>query len=510
MSTVKKLPTSTEMTREDKILRNMDAFISAVTGAGYASDKFTSYSFSQVYDLDDQTLEALYTDHDLAATIVERVVHDALRSGYEINWKDATDDERRDVIDWAESSYTVTEEVKQARVWSRLFGGGGVFMGIDGTLESPAIQGGPVGFLRALPSTRLKGALYYSDIASQNYGQVEIYRHEQLRFNIDQDIEPFVLIHESRIVPFYGVRTTDKQMIADKGWGKSVLHRVYDVLKKFDSSFDSTLATLAEQSIPVYKVKALLDLLASENGELLAKRFELINTAKGAYRAVILDMEESLERVEASLNQASDVVEAAMLRVSGAAGIPAVLLFGRSPAGQNATGASDLENWNQQVKSEQSLVLGPALRTIYEWLLSQEDSPVAGVPENITIEFPAVETPSIQEQANLYQQIAGADSIYEGMGAASAAEIALKRSKSSPLFPGVDRAYLQELDDLRKEKLLNPPDPMAMFEAEAEAEPEEEEPEEEEDRQDNLADALSALLQGGALEFYDGSHEEEA
>jgi phage-related protein (TIGR01555 family) len=507
MTTVKKLPTAT--TREEKILRNMDAFISAMTGAGYSHDKFTSYSFSQVYDLDDQTLEALYTDHDLAATIVERIVHDALRSGYEINWRDASDDERKDVVDWAESTYFVTEETKQARVWSRLFGGGGVFMGLDGQLERPAMMGGSIGFLRAIPSTRLKGELYYADIAAQNYGQVEIYKHDQLRFNIDQSVEPFVMVHESRVIPFYGVRTTDEQMIRDDGWGKSVLHRVYDVLKKFDSSFDSILHTLAESSIPVYKVKALLDLLASENGELLAKRFELINSAKGAYRAVILDQEESLERVEAALNQASNVVEAAMLRVSGAAGIPAVLLFGRSPAGQNATGASDLENWNQQVKSEQSLVLGPALRTIYEWLLAQEDSPVSGV-EDITIEFPAVETPSIQEQANLYQQIAGADSIYEAMGAASAAEIALKRSKSSPLFPGVDRAYLQELDDLRKEKLLNPPDPMAMLaEAETEPEAEPEDEEQEDDRQDTLADALSALLQGGALEFaYD--YEEEA
>ena len=500
MSTVKKLPTADELTREDRIIKGIDAFISATTGAGYAADKFTTYSFSQVYELDDQTLEALYTDHDLAATIVERIVHDALRSGYEINWQGATDEQRQDVVDWAESEYEVTEEVRQARVWSRLFGGGGVFLGLDGQLEREAMPGDPVGFLRAIPSTRLTGELYYGDIASQDYGQVEIYKHEQLRFNISQDIEPFVFIHESRIVPFYGIRTTDKQMIADKGWGKSVLHRVYDVLKKFDSSFDSILHTLAESSIPVYKVKALLDLLASENGELLAKRFELINSAKGAYRAVILDQEESLERVEAALNQASNVVEAAMLRVSGAAGTPAVLLFGRSPAGQNATGASDLENWNQQVKSEQSLVLGPAFRKIYQRLLAQESSPVAGVPEDITIEFPAVETPSIQEQANLYQQIAGADATYEGMGAVSAAEIALKRSKSSPLFPGVDTAYLQELDDLRKEKLLNPSDPMEMLaEAEPEAEPEDEE--QEEDRQDTLADALSAMLTGKDIEI---------
>jgi hypothetical protein len=512
MTTVKKLPTATELTREDKILKGMDAFISAVTGAGYESDKFTSYNW-QTTDLDETTLEDLYTDHDLAATIVDRVVHDALRSGYEINWQGATDDQRQDVVDWAEGEYAITEEVKRARIYSRLYGGGGVFIGADGTIENEAFVGDSINFLRATPSTELKGKLWYSDPSLQDFGQVAIYelKHAHYRPGIGEMDPSPIPVHHSRIIPFYGVRTTDVQQFRDKGWGKSVLHRVYDVLKKFDSSFDSILHTLAESSIPVYKVKALLDLLASENGELLAKRFELINAAKGAYRAVILDMEESLERVEAALNQASNVVEAAMLRVSGAAGIPSVILWGRSPSGQNATGASDLENWNQQVRSEQALVLGPAFRKIYQRLLAQEGSPVAGVPENITIEFPAVETPSVQEQANLYQQIAGADSIYEAMGSVSAAEIALKRSVSSPLFPGVDRAYLQELDDMRKESLLNPPDPMAMLEAEAEPDAEESEPDEEEgeDRQDTLADALSALLKDGALEFYQYDHDEE-
>ena len=458
---VSKLPVP-ELTWDQRVVKGIDAFINTATGAGTAADKFTYSQFQYGTELSPKVLEALYTEHDLAATIVERIVHDALRSGYEINWKGASDSDRSKAVAWAESTYHVTEETKQARVWSRLFGGGGVFVGVTGSLESPAFLGSEVNFLRAVPSTRLEGYLFYDDIADQRYAQVQEYRHKQLQFNQAQDIEPYVQLHESRIVPFYGVRTTDEQMIRDSGWGKSVLHRVYDVLLKFDQSFDSTLHTLLEMSVPVYKVRALLDLLASENGELLAKRFELINTAKSQYKAVILDMEEVFERVEARLSEANAIVEAAMLRVSAAAGIPQVLLFGRSASGQNATGASDLENWNQQVRSEQALTLGPAIQAIYEWLLAQPESPVKAKVEDLTVDFPAVETPSIQEQANLYQQIANADTQYEAMGAVSAAEIAIKRSLSSPLFPGVDMAHLRELDDLRKEQLINPPEPMEM------------------------------------------------
>jgi len=459
-------------TRDDRIVRNIDGFISAVTGAGYSSDKFTSYRFSAGSELETQTLEELFANHDLAAAIVERIVRDALRSGYELDWSGATDEERRDVRDWAESTYDVTMEVGEARIYSRLFGGGGVVMGIDGNLESPAIPGGPVEFLRAVPSHRLQGQWFYDDPSKQGYGEVEIYRHAQLRLGQGENAESHVLMHESRVVPFYGIKTTDAQMIRDRGWGKSVLHRIYDLLLKFDSSFDSVLATLAESSIPVYKVKALLDLLASENGELLAKRFELINTAKGAYKAVILDMDETFERVEASLNEASNVVDIAMVRVAGASGQPVTLLFGRQPSGQNATGKSDLENWNQQVASEQSLVLGPAIRDIYGWLLAQPDSPLSKAPEDLKVIFPAVETPSRQELVNEYQQIGATDAAYIAAQVLTPEQVALSRTEQPGFFPKVDKKLLRELEELRTERLLNPPDPMeATPPAEAETEP---------------------------------------
>jgi hypothetical protein len=330
----------------------------------------------------------------------------------------------------------------------------------------------------------------------QKFGSVESYRLQTPTFQpVSQDIPrgskkkqtyTMLQVHETRFVPFYGVRTTDTQQWKDKGWGKSVLHRVYSVLKKFEASFDSTLHTLAEQSIPVYKVKALLDLLASENGELLAKRFELINVAKGAYRAVILDQEETFERVEANLGAAASVVDAAMVRVAGAAGIPVTLLFGKSPAGQNATGQSDLENWNQQVASEQSLVLGPAIAKVYEYLLAQPESPLTDkVPEDLKVIFPAVETPSLQDEVNLYAQRAGADVAYINAGVLVPEQVALRRTEEPGQFPSFDKdakAFAREMMDLRQERMLNPPDPMAMMAAAAEGDDEDEdEPEEEED-----------------------------
>lgn len=464
----------TEYTEDQKarIVKNLDTWISSLTGSGVSGiDKFTSFGFSTIGRLDDATLEELYTDDDLAATIVERKVHDALRSGYLLDWKEADDLLKREVVDWAESEYAVTEETKQARIYSRLYGGGAIHVGVEGAPGSQAILGRDVGFVRAVSSKDLRGETWYNDPNTAEFGQVATYKMRAPTFQPSANGRTMAYaevtgLHYSRFIPFYGIRISEEQMWEDRGWGKSVLQRVYSVLMKFETSFDSVLHTLLEQSIPRYKVKALLDLLASENGELLAKRFELINTAKSAYRAVIMDIEEEFDRVEANLGPSSQVVDSAMIRVAGAAGMPVTILFGREPAGQNATGKSDLENWNQQVASEQSLVLGPAIAKVYRFLLAQQSSPLKGeIPEGFKVTFPAVETPSLQDQVNLYAQRAGADKVYYDMRAVTAAEIARKRSQEpGGQFPSVDLEFLEELDEMAKERILEPPEQESMAE----------------------------------------------
>ena len=47
--------------------------------------------------------------------------------------------------------------------------------------------------------------------------------------------------------------------------------------------------------------------------------------------------------------------------LSSLTNIPQTLLFGRSPAGMNATGESDLENWYNFVERIQKLMLKPNL-----------------------------------------------------------------------------------------------------------------------------------------------------
>jgi phage-related protein (TIGR01555 family) len=441
-------------------LRNvsrLDGFYSSTTGAGITGyDKSTSYLFAENDELADDTLEALYLDNDVAATIVERVVLDSLRGGYDLVWKGSTEELRRDVVAWGEANFDVTAVVKKTRIYSRLFGGGGTFIGSDSgsNFEKPRDPAAPPQFLRSVPSKDLTARSWNADLVDQNFSTVLSYDYKLPTFDgIGETGKPVVgsiVVDASYILPLYGVTTTDDRFRDNDGWGDSVLRRCYEALKQFEMAYGAILNTLAENSIPVYKVEGLLRMLASENADLLQARFQLINAAKSNFRAIVLGEEEDFFRVEAKLQEAANVVLSAMQRVAGSSGQPMTILWGMSPAGLNATGQSDLEIWNQQVAKEQSLELGPHILDVYRALLVDPSSPLGGeVPEDLRVEFPSLWTPSLQDQVNNYAQVAGADAALVAANVLTPEKVASHRSREkNTLFPSMTPDELRSAEEM--------------------------------------------------------------
>ena len=51
-----------------------------------------------------------------------------------------------------------------------------------------------------------------------------------------------------------------------------------------------------------------------------------------------------------TLSGVKDIVETTFATISAVSNVPQTVLFGRSPAGENATGDGDLENWYSYVQ----------------------------------------------------------------------------------------------------------------------------------------------------------------
>jgi hypothetical protein len=85
-------------------------------------------------------------------------------------------------------------------------------------------------------------------------------------------------------------------------------------------------------------------------------------------------------------------------RVAAVADIPFTRLMGRSPAGMNATGQSDTDNWNKMVVAGQNLELRPCLEALDAYLV-----PSAGVTSPVTWRFAPLSTPSEKEEADTFK-----------------------------------------------------------------------------------------------------------
>jgi phage-related protein (TIGR01555 family) len=107
-----------------------------------------------------------------------------------------------------------------------------------------------------------------------------------------------------------------------------------------------------------------------------------------------------------------------MLKLSGSTGIPVTRLFGRSPAGLNATGESDLTNYYDLVEATQRNRLMPAIRRLVNLICAWKG--IKKVPE---ITFNSLYQMSEEEKAKVDYTEAQTKQIYVNMGALDADEV---------------------------------------------------------------------------------------
>lgn len=102
-----------------------------------------------------------------------------------------------------------------------------------------------------------------------------------------------------------------------------------------------------------------------------------------------------------SFSGLSDIYEMFMLDISGAAAIPVTKLFGRSPAGMNATGESDMANYYDSIEEQQEATLRPMLDRLLPVMCISE---FGAIPDDLEFEFEPVRRPSEEEKKNILTQ----------------------------------------------------------------------------------------------------------
>ena len=380
-----------------------DAWQNSATGIGmWNVDKTKQGTYQPVLRVLDQELTSMYNGSDLAAKVIEKPVHEMWRRGYDAEADGIKASETKDFLAWCNETLELEENLTEGDVWGRLYGGSLLILGVDDggmpwePLQEDRIKSFDYTALIDRRFAYLQGQ--YSQIGAQ-YGKPQVYLVSNAiagnGWNGYGAVKPrdpkelfeggaqVAFVHVSRTIRFDGNRAdvVTKQNLA--GWSWSVLQRIYEAMRQFEHSFDSVGYLLSDASQGVLKLQGLVKAITSGQRQALADRALVMDQTRSVMRSILIDAggpdgknAEEFTRVATPMGGLADVLDRMMARFAGAADMPQTELFGRAPAGMNATGESDTRKWYDSIATRQTKHLAPKLTRILKLAAKAKNSPL--------------------------------------------------------------------------------------------------------------------------------------
>ncbi len=222
---------------------------------------------------------------------------------------------------------------------------------------------------------------------------------------------------------------TNRAKMINQGWGDSVITSIYDELRNYGTAFSNTATIMQDFVNGILKIPNLSQTMASGCSDNdIMKRLDFANLSKGVTNMMVLDGDETYEKLSTNVSGISELLDRFMLSISSVTGIPITLLFGRAPAGLNATGDSDVRNFYDMVKQYQETKLKPVLEKLTRYLMIAKQGPFQGnQPENWSIQFNPLWQNTEEQEAALRRTVAETDAIYIDRGVLDVNEVAISR-----------------------------------------------------------------------------------
>jgi phage-related protein (TIGR01555 family) len=430
--------------------RKADGWQNILTGLGDPSRDKRMAAGVFVDRITYDELATLYRADDMAAKICDRPAKAMVRAGFEVHLENdggEIDEESADAVEAKLfQGLDVRTRFYDAERYSRAYGGAGIFIGAvdrakDASVPLDEERIEEIKFLTVLDARELYPLSYYADPLSPSFGLPEYYRVRPAFVGsggapavagsravalTPQQMLP--IVHESRILRFPGVITNRWQLRETLGWGDSVLQRVQDVLRDFQMSWHAAAYLITDFSQAVATMKGISEAIENGDDKSVQARLLAIEMMRSVARMVVMDEGETFERKATPLSGLDTLLDKFFTRLAAAADIPVTLLAGEAPAGLNATGASDIRSYYDEISSLQRWRHDPLYRRLVTLLCKSKQGPTSGVlPEKIEINFNPLWQPTALEEAQRRGAVATADAIYIDKQVLDPAEVAIAR-----------------------------------------------------------------------------------
>lgn len=373
-----------------------DGFIDAFIKSGISQYMRNNDFYSSNVPLSDMQLQQLWKNA-LARRISSLPAEAALKNGFEI------EGDKDEVVVPALEKIGATDKLIEALTWARHYGRSCIFMITDdgGTEEDP-INYQRLRSIKAMQvydgsciQDDLSGMLINDDPLDPNFGNTEWYQITPPRSG------QLLYVHHSRLLVFDGDMLPEHERILRNGAGLSCLDGIIKAINRCETAQSTGLNALERLSTALIKFENLAAMLQSNEGtELVQKRLDIIDMARNILNTIAISNNDDYQVFNIPLTGIPDLLDSFGLYICGLTGIPFTVLFGRSPAGLNSTGAGDLENYYNMVSGIQRRQLKPQLEKLIRTLMLCNEGPTNGKEiKNWSIKFNALWMPTQKEQA---------------------------------------------------------------------------------------------------------------
>lgn len=418
----KKYPQSKKQPPARKPTQRQDGYANLLNKYGTPQDNSTAYRFQSDGFVPDILLTLNYEQNGLFSRIIDAPAEEAMKHGFELKIDVPEAEEllcdALDALDWEEKAATAIK-------WARLYGGAIIVMLIDdgGGIEEPLNRD----TIKGIDGIKVyERAVVQPDWTAALYGEPQYYTVSS--------ISGHFTVHASRCLVFRNGVLPEQTMNAQyRFWGLPEYLRIKRELQECSTAHGLGVKLLDRAVQAIYSMKGLANLLSTDEGEeKVMKRLQLIDRARGVLNSLAIDADgETYDFKSIPFSGVKDIIDTTCNMLSAVTSIPQTILFGRSPAGQNATGQSDLENFYNLCERIQRIMLYGNLKYLSEIIFSAAHAK-GDIEENPTVKlkFNPLWSLSDTEQADVEQKRATTSmtkaqtaQIYVDMGAIDPSEV---------------------------------------------------------------------------------------
>ena len=406
-----------------------DAFSNPLFRLGYGSQsplEATEYPLTRMTD-NYALLNSLYRDNWVVQNVVGIIPDDMTKKWFAP--AGAVGPEHLKELERVQRVTALRERVNEGLRWGRLYGGAaGLIMirGQEGMLGQPleleSIYPGTFQGLYILD--RWQGVVPGMELVFEGGEPVPAY------YSItDARGNTVAKVHHSRLVRFTGRDLPFMERVAELYWGESEVEALYNDVVKHDNVAANMAALTFRANVDTMEVQNLDQLFSVTSGEQQRRFWNVMqaqSVMKSNFGMQLVNRGDQIKNTQYTFTGLQEVYDSMCLDLSGASRIPVTKLFGRSPAGMNATGESDLRNYYDYVDTLREAKLRPILEKLLPVLAM---SAWGAVPDGLDITFPPLWTPTAAEVAEIALKKAQAirDTFQAGLFRADTAQRELKK-----------------------------------------------------------------------------------